>query len=128
MKKRKGTTGAGTTNVIPIDKKFERLMWLKNFIVTRPNSGNFRRKQMIAKSNMELAESDDDEDNSNGTNDDSEEKNEIISNDRICSQANPGEEDAEECKTESQQQRNKKPGSKKESRKRQLEKTDLELN
>ena len=77
---------------------------------------------------MELAESDDDEDNTNGSKDDSKETSEIISNDRICSQANPGEEDAEECKTESQQQRNKKQGSKKESKKRQLEKADLQLN
>ena len=128
LKKRKGTSGAGTTNIILIDQKFERLMWLKNFIVTRPNSGNFRRRQMITKSNMELAESDDDEDNSNDSNVDSEDKNEIISNESICSQANPGEEDAEECKSESQQQRNKKPESKKESRTIQLEKTDKQLN
>ena len=83
---------------------------------------------MITKSNMELAENDDDENSSNGSNDDSEEKSEITSNASICSQANPGEEDAEECRTGSQQQRNKKPGSKKESRKIQLEKTDLQLN
>ena len=106
LKKRKGTSGAGATIIILIDPQFERLMRLKNFTVTRPNPGNFRRKQMITKSNMELAESDEDEDNSNGSNDDSEEKGEIISNESICSQANPGEEDAEECKTESQQQRN----------------------
>ena len=62
---------------------------------------------MITKSNMELAESDDYEDNSNGSNDDTEEKSEIISNDSIWSQAHPGEEDAEECKIESQYQRRK---------------------
>ena len=75
MKKRKGTSGAGATIIILIDPQFERLMRLKNFTVTRPNPGNFRRKQMIAKSNMELAESEVDEDNSNGSNVESEEKN-----------------------------------------------------
>ena len=37
LKKRKGASGAGTTNIILIDQKFELLIWLKNLIVTRPN-------------------------------------------------------------------------------------------
>ena len=131
LKKRKGTSGAGTTDIIPIDPKFERLIWLRNFIVSRPNSGNFRRKQTITKSNVELTDSDEDEDNCTSSNNEGEENSEFVEKENSCSQSKPSDEDAsnaQESKTESQQQRNRKPGSKKESRKRQLEKTDLQLN
>ena len=57
LKKRKGASGAGAAGVSK-DPKFERLMWLQNFIISRPNSGNFQRKQ-VTKANRDLAEFDD---------------------------------------------------------------------
>ena len=131
LKIRKGTSGAGTIDITPIDPKFERLMWLRNFIVSRPNSGNFRRKQEITKSNMEHTDSDEDEDSCNSSNNEGEENSECVEKENSRSLVKPSDEDAsnaQESKTESQQLRYRKPGSKKESRKKQLEKTDLQLN
>ena len=130
LKKRKGTSGAGTTDIIPIDPKCERLMWLRKFIVSRPTSGTFRRKQKSTKSNVELTDSDEDEDSCTSSNN-GEENSEFVEKENSCTQSKPSDKDAsnaQESKTESQQQRNRKPGSKKESRQRQLEKTDLQLN
>eukprot|EP00794_Sanderia_malayensis_P013339 gene13339-14718_t len=109
-----------------------KLLLKRSFIVSRPNSGNFKRKRVIAESKMELAESDDeDEVSSNSSNDDGKEKSEILEEENSFRQVNQGEEDtssAQEFKSESQQQRKENPRSKNESRKRKLEKTDMQLN
>ena len=41
LKSRKGMSRSGSGD-IPIDAKYEHLRWLKNFIVSRASSGNFK--------------------------------------------------------------------------------------
>ena len=165
LKKRKGASGAGAADVSN-DPKFERLMWLQNFIISRPNSGNFQRKQ-VTTANRDLAEhddndsicskSDDDEELFEDEPDDSyaviEGSNEVNRPDLQFDAADltsnfngpvgsstPRPQIAEpepkdnsypsgkKAKTETQRQKKVKMTSKKESRKREIERTDVQLN
>ena len=96
-------------------------MWLRNVIVSRSNSGNYGRKQKITKSNVELTDSYEDGDSCTSSNNEGEENSEFVEKENSCSQSKPSDEDAsnaQESKTESQQQKNRKPGSKKETKTR----------
>ena len=190
LKNRRGASGAGAADITPVDSRYERLMWLKNFIVSRPNSGNFQRKHKPAVTpsrNFDLEDDDVDDDgddgddafssSSNDGDDNGMEKelcekddvNEPKIKDKNCKEFqevnSPGlpsdefdclediniskskpsratsstpptsieskddrQPSKKKAKTEDQQQKKSKKHAKKESRKRELEKTDIQLN
>lgn len=133
LKSRKGRSGCGTGDIIPLDPKYEHLRWLSNYIVSRASSGNFRADS-VRRSSTPTSVSDDIL--SEDSNDES------IANDPLTQLSDKDEEGEDNLdisvpnhKTTvvsvpevSSKEKPVKPWMKKESRKRELEKTDAELN
>ena len=135
LKSRKGKSGSGSGDV-PLDPKYEHLRWLKNFIVSRASSWNFKSipsnistpSVKLVEVSEEVSEDSDDETNQppslqlsdkEGGDDDENDLNISVSSrdttDSPISEISPKEKSV-------------RPWMRKESRKRQLEKTDAQLN
>ena len=136
LKSRKGKSGSGSGDV-PIDPKYEHLRWLKNFIVSRASSGNIKsipsNTSIPAIKSVETVSEDvfdsDDEtinqppptqlsDKEDGDND----GNDL---DMFVSSRDTADSPISEM---SSKEKSIKPWVKKESSKRELEKTDAQLN
>ena len=135
LKSRKGKSGSGSGDV-PLDPKYEHLRWLKNLIVSRASSWNFKSipsnistpSVKLVEVSEEVSEDSDDETNQppslqlsdkEGGDDDENDLNISVSSrdttDSPISEISPKEKSV-------------RPWMRKESRKRQLEKTDAQLN
>ena len=136
LKSRKGKSGSGSGDV-PIDPKYEHLWWLKNFIVSRASSGNFKpilsntstpTIKLVETASEVVFDSDDEtinqppptqlSDNEDGDDDE---------NDLNMSVSSRDTEDSPISEISSRE-KSIKPWVIKESRKRELEKTDAQLN
>lgn len=137
LKSRKGRSGSGSGD-IPLDPKYEHLRWLSNYIVSRASSGNFRATplrcstptpaNMAVVSENILSEGSNDENNElpEHASDKDEEGEDGDSLDVPVS--NHKTTDLSISEVSSKEKPVIKSWVKKESRKRQLEKTDAQLN
>ena len=136
LKSRKGRSGSGSGD-IPLDPKYEHLQWLSNYIVSRASSGNFRATpvrcstptpaNMAGVSENILSEGANDESNElpEHASDKDEEGEESDSLDVPVFNHKTTDLSISEV---SKEKPVIKSWMKKESRKRQLEKTDAQLN
>lgn len=136
LKSRKGKSGSGSGDV-PIDPKYEHLRWLKNFIVSRASSGNFKpipsntstpAIKSVEAVSEDVIDSDDETINQppstllSDKEDGDDDENDL--NISVSSRETADSPISEILSKE----KPIKPWVKKESRKRELEKTDAQLN
>ena len=134
LKSRKGKSGSGSGDV-PIDPKYEHLRWLKNFIVRRACSGNFKPIPSntstpvikLVEVSEDVCDSDDETNKPPSTQLSDKEDGDDDENDLDISVSNCDTTDSPISEI-SLKEKPMKPWVKKESRKRELEKTDAQLN
>ena len=134
LKSRKGKSGSGSGDV-PIDPKYEHLRWLKNFIVSRASSGNFKPIPSntstpvikLVEVSEDVCDSDDETNEPPSTRLSDKEDGDDDENDLDISVSNCDTTDSPISEISSKE-KPMKPWVKKESRKRELEKTDAQLN
>lgn len=136
LKSRKGKSGSGSGDV-PIDPKYEHLRWLKNFIVSRASSGNFKpipsNTSTPAIKSVEAVSEDvidlDDETINQPPSTLLSDKEDGDDDENDLNISVSSRETADSPISEiSSKEKPIKPWVKKESRKRELEKTDAQLN
>ena len=123
MKSRKGRSGCGSGDIIPLDPKDEHLRWLSNYIVSRATSGNFRFSSTPTPAHVE----DSNDESTDPLTLQSSDKDEEDEDNLGISVPNHKTTDLPIPEVSSKE-KPVKPWMKKESRKRQLEETDAQLN
>lgn len=121
-KDRSGRSGVGADN-IPVDPKYEHVLWLNTFIISRPSSGNFKQPFAAEVSTQPLQNGSDSSQESNDQADSGD--NNIASRSSTSTVVNQmPEEYSSQSNTKEKSNKN---WTKTDSRKRKLEKADRQL-